>query len=106
MRAHDLACAGLSIRDAVDELGVSKSALERALQGYGSERGPKRKLTNAEVIQVRQCRAAGEDVKAIAAALKVNVATVDRALTLAKPHAPTSSAPKNAVRGSRKVTAD
>jgi transposase len=80
LRAHDLVGAGLSIRDAADELGVSKSALGRVLQGYGAGRGPKRKLTDAQAAQVRRRHAAGESVQAIAADLAVSQATVRRAL--------------------------
>jgi hypothetical protein len=80
LRAHDLVGAGLSIRGAADELGVSKSALGRALQGYGAGRGAKRKLTDAEVARIRIRRAAGEGVQAIAADLAVSEATVRRAL--------------------------
>jgi hypothetical protein len=100
-----LACTGLSIRNADDEFGVSKSALGHALQGYYcANRGAKRKLNNAEVIWDRQRRATGEDVKGIATDVKVSVATVSRALT--KPRDPKSSPPKNAVQGNRKVTTD
>jgi hypothetical protein len=48
LRAYGLVGTGMSIRDTADELGVSKSALGRALQGYDAKRGPKRKLTDAE----------------------------------------------------------
>src|SRR5689334_18278368 len=70
-RAHDLVGAGLSIRDAADKLGVSKSALGRLLQGYGARCGSKRKLTDAQAAQVRRRHAAGESVQAIAVGLAV-----------------------------------
>src|SRR5688572_20746226 len=54
LRAHDLVGTGMSIRDTAGELGVSKSALGRALHVYGAGRGPKRKLTDAESAQVRR----------------------------------------------------
>lgn len=68
-RADELVGTGLSIRNAADKLGVSMSALEWLLQGYGARCGSKRKLTDAQV----SCRhTAGESVQAIAAGLAVS----------------------------------
>ena len=89
LRAHNLVGTGMSIRDTADELGVSKSALGRALQGYGAGRGPKRKLADAETAQVLHRLAAQESAKAIAADLRVSEATVRRTL---KPRAPQKAA--------------
>jgi hypothetical protein len=97
LRAHNLVGTGMSIRDTADELGVSKSALGRALQGYGAGRGPKRKLADAETAQVLHRLAAQESAKAIAADLRVSEGRGKHAVWLRRTAPVTEAGPSNGI---------
>jgi hypothetical protein len=74
MQARNLVGAVLSIRNATDETGVNKSALGRALQGYGAVGGTNLDQSNALSDETHHRRAHENWIRATGNDFEVSVA--------------------------------